>query len=203
MKALLIALAAGAALLGGYHYLATERQTAWSHGYSTASAKGQAALETLKREYAERLLAQAHAFEVEQARQLRRAQEIEQTYLAGRRELRNRITELEDALDEAYTDHYRTGPGKAPQPVPECVFTVGWLRDYNAALGGVRATAARAGQPDAAPWPAPGVAAEFDNSNVSQRDLLRHAQRYGRWCQSNTQQLTALIATLNREEIAP
>lgn len=203
MKSLLIALMAGGALLGGYHYLAAERQAAWQQGYSEAKARGEAKLEAVRREHAEQLLAQANAYEVEQVRKQRRAQEIEQSYLATRRKLQSRISDLEDALDEAYTDHYRTGPGNVPQPVPECVFTVGWLRDYNAALGGVRATSARAGQPDAAPWPAPGVAAEFDNSNVSQRDLLRHAQRYGRWCQANTKQLTALIEVLNPDETQP
>ncbi|NWO05362.1 MAG: hypothetical protein HLX50_06585 [Alteromonadaceae bacterium] len=203
MKALLIALVAGAALFGAYNYLATERQAAWDQGYSAAEAEGDKALEALKREHAEKLLAQAQAFEAEQARKERMAREIEQAYLAKRRALHTRITELEDALDEAYTNHYRASPGEDPQPVPQCVFTVGWLRDYNAALGGMRATAARAGKPDAAPWPAPGVAAEFDNSDISQRDLLRHAQRYGRWCQANTEQLTALIEALNPEETKP
>jgi hypothetical protein len=203
MKTLLMLLAAGTALLGGYHYLANERQAAWDKGYSTATAEGEKSLETLKKENAERLLRQAKAFESEQALKRRRAQETERDYLAKRRELQSKVTKLEDALDEAYNNHYRAGPGKETKPVPECVFTVGWLRDYNAALGGVRATSARAGQPDAAPWPTPGVAAEFDNSNVSQRDLLRHAQRYGRWCQANTEQLTALINALSPNEAQP
>ena len=203
MKALLIALAAGVALLSGYHYLALERQTAWEKGYSTATVEGEVALTAQQLKHAEQMLAQTKAFAELQAARKRKAQATERGYLAERQQLQQRITKPEDALDEAYTDHYRTGPGEAPRPVPKCVFTVGWLRDYNAALGGVRATAARAGEPAAAPWPTPGVAAEFDNSNVSQRDLLRHAQRYGRWCQANTKQLTALIEVLNPDEAQP
>lgn len=203
MKFLLITLAAGSALLGAYYYLASERQAAWDQGYRTAAAEGTTALETLKREHVEALLEQAQAIDVAQAQYQHRSQEIERHYLTEGRALQSRITELENALDDAYTDHYRPGPNAAPEPVPECVFTAGWLRDYNAALGGVRATKARAGQSDATTWPPPGAATEFNNSGINQRDLLRHAQRYGQWCQANTQQLTALIDVLNTEEVEP
>lgn len=199
MRYLLAALAAGSALLGAYHYLATERQDAWQNGYDTAEAKGDKALEALKRSHVETLLAQAEAFEAEQTRYQNRVQDIESRYLTQRQGLEHKIAALEGALNEAYTDHYRPAPDSPAKPVPECVFTVGWLRDYNAALGGVQATAARAGQLDAAPWPAPGAEAEFTNSEISQRQLLRHAQRYGQWCQANTHQLTSLIEAVNAE----
>ncbi|MEX2475051.1 lysis protein [Marinobacter sp.] len=196
MKALLIALVAGAALFGGYHYLAGEREQARLQGYRAAEA-------VLKKEHAEALLMQAQSAEVERQRLERRATHIEANHLSKRTELEANINKLEDALDEAYTDHYRPTPAAQPQPVPECVFTVGWLRDYNAAFGGVQATAARAGQPDAEPWPTPGADAEYSNSQVSQRDLLRHAQRYGQWCQRNTHQLKSLIETVSTQGDQP
>jgi len=203
MKGLIMALVAGAALLGGYHYLAMEREQAWQEGYDSAQAEGDKAIEALKRKHTEALLMQAKAAEVERRRQEAKARDQEAAYLSQRTELQRRIDELEDALDEAYIDHYRPEPGAKPEPVPGCVFTVGWLRDYNAALGGVRATAARAGQPDAEPWPTPGADAEFTSGNVSQRELLRHAQRYGQWCQANTHQLKALIDVVSQEETQP
>ena len=129
MKALLIALAAGVALLSGYHYLALERQTAWEKGYSTATVEGEVALTAQQLKHAEQMLAQTKAFAELQAARKRKAQATERGYLAERQQLQQRITKLEDALDEAYTDHYRTGPGEAPRPVPKCVFCLLYTSD--------------------------------------------------------------------------
>jgi hypothetical protein len=76
------------------------------------------------------------------------------------------------------------------------VFTVGWVRDFNLALGanlpatGGGAATTRSAQ---AAWPAPGTDAELLESGVTPADILAHAQDYGRWARNNLAQLNALL----------
>ncbi|MNT91688.1 hypothetical protein D3C72_2328300 [compost metagenome] len=74
------------------------------------------------------------------------------------------------------------------------MFTAGWLRDYNAALG---VPAPRSGTADAASekaaWPAPGTDAELLESGVTPADILAHAQDYGEWARTNLAQLNELL----------
>ncbi|TBN39178.1 lysis protein [Pseudomonas sp. BGI-2] len=92
------------------------------------------------------------------------------------------------------TTQYISAPGAAAKPVPHCVFTAGWLRDFNAALG---VPAPRAGAADAASkkaaWPAPGTDAELLESGVTPADILAHAQDYGEWARTNLAQLNELL----------
>lgn len=76
------------------------------------------------------------------------------------------------------------------------MFTAGWVRDFNLALGaglstaGASASTTRAAQ---AAWPAPGTDSELLESGVTPADILAHAQDYGRWARNNLAQLNALL----------
>lgn len=94
------------------------------------------------------------------------------------------------------TTHYRPAPEAAPVAVPRCVFTAGWLRDFNLALGATLPTAAAGaaatGAAQAA-WPAAGTDAELLESGVTPADILAFAQDYGRWVRDNLEHLNRLL----------
>jgi hypothetical protein len=76
------------------------------------------------------------------------------------------------------------------------VFTAGWVRDFNLALGaGLPATGAGTATPGTAQaaWATPGADAELLESGVTPADILAHAQDYGRWARNNLAQLNALL----------
>ncbi|MDF5909985.1 lysis protein [Pseudomonas aeruginosa] len=81
--------------------------------------------------------------------------------------------------------------------IPRCVFTRGWVRDFNTALGaGLPAAGARAPLPPALkqrPGPPAGSDAELLESGVTPADILAFAQDYGAWSLRNLAQLNALL----------
>ena len=94
------------------------------------------------------------------------------------------------------TTVYRPAPAAAPVVIPRCVFTAGWVRDFNLALGAnLPATGGGAATTSSAQatWPAPGTDAELLESGVTPADILAHAQDYGRWARNNLAQLNALL----------
>lgn len=100
------------------------------------------------------------------------------------------------------TTRYLPALTAAPEPIPHCVFTAGWLRDYNAALGvpttGAGATAGSSGQ---AANHATDADAELLESGVTPADILAHAQDYGQWARDLASQVTALLTA--REGCTP
>ncbi|MCY1551111.1 hypothetical protein D9M68_874200 [compost metagenome] len=75
------------------------------------------------------------------------------------------------------------------------MFTVGWLRDYNTALGVPGAASGPlAGPAGPTPWAAPGADAELLESGVTPADILAHAKDYGRWARDLASQVTGLLA---------
>lgn len=94
------------------------------------------------------------------------------------------------------TTVYREAPGAALKPVPRCIFTRGWLRDYNAAIGAaVPAAGEGAGAPAQAP--AAGVAADGDDelapAGIDARSILSHHINYGARARKLEEQLNRLI----------
>lgn len=120
----------------------------------------------------------------------------EREFAMQQQQLNQQITKLQEQLNEPYVSHVlprRQTENSAPEPV-DCRFSIGWLRDYNAAFGVPSATAAisSAGDSDAATWPASGADAEYADAGITQRQLLKHAQQYGAWCIGGMQRLSAL-----------
>ena len=189
--ALLACLVCGAAGAGiGYGF-----------GFRQAEALGSAELEKLTRQHAEQAGAAAEQALLRYRQQVTRANQAEALMLAERDRHTEHVQQLQERIAHVTTT-YRPTAAAAPEPIPHCVFTVGWLRDYNTALGVPGAAtgpvASRAGP---APWAAAGTDAELLESGVSPADILAHANDYGRWATRAASQVTALLRT--REGCTP
>lgn len=171
-------------------------------GYRYASARGDAALATQRA---------SHATQAALAADDARHQALA---AAGRLVAQTvRANALEAQFDQAKTRHalekqallkrindvttvYVPRPGAAPEPLPRCVFTAGFVREYNAAIGaGHVPGAAPASTADTA-----GQAAQFAasadtwlrESGLSQADILTHAGDYGQYCRDLSSQVNGL-----------
>jgi len=166
---------------------------AYGFGYRYAEAQGKTNLSNLVAQQAEQALAAEGANRLQLLQQVARANEAESLLLTTfdrhaeeKRLLQERIPHV--------TTNYIPAPGAVAKPIPRCVFTVGWLRDFNTALGvpapgpGAALTAA-----EKAAWPTPGTDAELLESGVTPADILAHAQDYGVWARANLAQLNALL----------
>lgn len=166
---------------------------AYDFGFRYAEAQGKTNLSSLAAQHAEQALAAEGANRLQLLQQVTRANEAEALLLAAfdrhaeeKRQLQERILHV--------TTNYIPAPGAVAKPIPRCVFTAGWLRDFNTALGvpalgpGSALTAA-----EKAAWPTPGTDAELLESGVTPADILAHAQDYGVWARANLAQLNALL----------
>lgn len=113
---------------------------------------------------------------------------------AERRTQQSRITHV--------TTRYVPVPGAASIPLPACVFTRGWLHDYNAALGlpegGSAAVAGESG--DTAGGAASADAGLLPAAGLSQADILAHAGDYGAWCRGLAAQVDRLVELRRAEQ---
>lgn len=170
-------------------------------GYDQGLAKGQQQVKQLQLEAATQArLAAEKALDVFQ-QQVQRANGAEARLLETEAQLEVARLQLRERIPHV-TTLYRPSPAAAPVAIPHCVFTRGWLRDFNAALGaGLPApgTSAAAAATAPAASPAPGTDAELLESGVTPADVLAFAQDYGRWAQANLKQLLALL-DLQRKE---
>lgn len=166
---------------------------AYGFGFRYAESLGAKGLSDLKSKHAEQALAAESANRLQLIQQVARANESESLlfnlmdqYAKEKKQLQERIPHV--------TTQYLPAPGAAAQPIPRCVFTAGWLRDFNTALGvpapGPGTTAVKPAQ---APWATPGTDAELLESGVTPADILAHAQDYGLWVRGNLAQLNALL----------
>lgn len=166
---------------------------AYGFGFRYAQSLGATALSDLKSKHAEQALAAESTNRLQLLQQVARASESESLlfnlmdqYAKEKQLLQERIPHV--------TTQYRPAPGAAAQPIPRCVFTAGWLRDYNTALGvPAPGTSATTTQPAQASWAAPGTDAELLESGVTPADILAHAQDYGVWARNNLAQLNGLL----------
>lgn len=165
----------------------------YGFGHRQAAASGAAELQSLRAEHNRQALQAAQQSLLRLAQQVERANQAEAAMLAERDRHTAQVGELQERIPHV-TTVYRPAPAAAPVAIPHCVFTAGWLRDYNLALG-VPAPAGGAAVADAqaAAWPASGADAELLESGVTPADILAHAQDYGRWARGNLAQLNALL----------
>lgn len=170
-------------------------QARYDDGFRKAKADGDAALAQLREQYANERAQAAQDNLVQYKQQVTRADQAEQKMLETQQQLADAQKQLQERIPHV-TTVYRPAPAAAPVAIPHCVFTRGWVRDFNLALGaglptaGASATAASA---QAAAWPAPGSDAELLESGVSPADILAYAKDYGTWARGNLAQLNALI----------
>lgn len=161
--------------------------------FNYAKALGDTDLANLKTQQADEAATAANENRLLLLQQVARVNEAEallyatiDQYAEEKRQLQERIPHV--------TTQYIPAPGAAAKPVPHCMFTAGWLRDYNAALG-VPAPKARATNAAAEKTarPTPGTDAELLESGVTPADILAHAQDYGEWSRTNLAQLNELL----------
>lgn len=172
-------------------------------GHKSAKAVGDKALAELRLQHAEQALRVATESRVQLLQQVERANQaeallFEQQALHARdkQQLQERIAHV--------TTRYRPAPAAEPVGIPHCVFTAGWLRDFNLALGAglptTTAGIATSGTAQAA-WPAPGADTELLESGVTQADLLAYAADYGQWARDLVSQVSGLLQV--REACTP
>ncbi|AWF64382.1 hypothetical protein CSC27_0002 [Pseudomonas aeruginosa] len=111
---------------------------------------------------------------VQYKQQIARANLAEEQLLQVQQQLTDTRHQLQERIAHVSTA-YRAAPGAAPTAIPRCVFTRGWVRDFNTALGAsLSATGARTASAgtQAATWPAAGSDAELLESGVTPADIL-------------------------------
>lgn len=110
---------------------------------------------------------------------------------------RNDLDELNRQLSRnvsRVTTIYRPAPNAAPQPLPACLFTTGFVRNWNAALGiptGHEAAQTTSDFTD--PASQSGATDGLDVSNINQADILTNHIDNATRCQTIESQLNALI----------
>lgn len=170
-------------------------QNQWDGGYRKGKAEGDHALAELRLAQTEQALQVANTNHTQLLLQIERADQAEGQLLQVQQQVARLQTQLQERIPHV-TTVYRPAPAAEPVAIPRCVFTAGWLRDFNLALGGadLPGTAQGPGARIAAAttWAAPGSAEELLESGVTPADILAFAQDYGRWSQGNLAQLIAL-----------
>lgn len=178
------ACALAAAVSGSFGYGLGSRQ---------ATALGAAEIAALKQQYAEQALANGQRNLDDLLNEIRRANTAEAHLIQEKAQHQTELDHLQERIPNV-TTVYLPAPASKPVAIPRCVFTAGWLRDYNAALGVPAAVqGTTAGHPQAATSPAPGTDAELLESGVTPADILAHAQDYGMWARNNMAQLNAVL----------
>lgn len=180
-----------AVALGGYF--------AWLEGHKVGYEKAQGECLRLQKQQAE---ASQRVLQEEMNRnqqQLIHIRQTEENYLARTEELTARNAELQRKINDV-TQHYIDERGKV-RPV-ECVFTRGFVQQYNAALGVSDPDAAAAARDAGATAAAvASTDARLRASAVSQRDILANLADNGKQCQqlaAQVQGLQAYIAEVSR-----
>lgn len=165
-------------------------------GEQRARAEGDKALAELRQAYADQRtqVAEENLKRVQQ--QATRANQAEGQLLQAQQQVASLQSLLQERIPHV-TTVYRPAPAAEPVAIPHCVFTAGWVRDFNLALGGADLSrageGASTGATAAATWPAPGAEEELLESGVTPADILAFAQDYGRWARNNLAQLNALL----------
>lgn len=167
----------------------------YGFGARHAEAQGNARLDRLKAEHAEQARLVAIDSRVQLLQQVERANQAEEKLLGQQSGHDQEHQQLKERIPHV-TTVYRPAPAAAPVVIPRCVFTGGWVRDFNLALGAglpaAEISTAASGTAQTA-WPTPGADAELLESGVTPADILAHAQDYGRWARNNLSQLNALL----------
>lgn len=181
------------ALLAGVVSAAAAASIAYGFGFRYAQALGNTNLQTLRATHAEQAVAAEKENRLQLLQQVARANEAEALLFATFDQHAEEKRLLQERIPHVTTQYIPTS-GAVAKPIPRCVFTAGWLRDFNTALGvpapgaGITAT-----QPAQAPWTTPGTDTELLESGVTPADILAYAQDYGQWVRNNLAQLNGLL----------
>jgi len=172
-------------------------QGAYDKGFAQAQSDGDLALEKLRLEHtqveldqtrraADSAKAAAKKLLDEQARNDKLAADLADQQRTSRKTT-DRLTEEIARVN----DLYLKALDAEPEPLPACVFTVGWLRVYDEATGAIAA-----GMPpaiDTGRVAAQSAEGRALDSGISQRDVLEHHTRYAEQCRNTAAQLDLLI----------
>ncbi|MFP1724059.1 hypothetical protein ACLEEB_13785 [Lonsdalea quercina] len=175
----------------------------YTRGQAQAARDGELALSELRNRHEQALLAQAEednealtAWQQRYQQQVVSAAEAEKRYLATLSDLRRTHQQLQRKIDDV-THRWQDERGQSH--AIECVFTAGFVQQYNAAFG-LSSLTADAGNAAAAArraGGASGAGAAVDprlrDSGVAQRDLLAHATEVGAAYQRLAAQVNGLL----------
>ena len=186
-------------LLGWYLLIESWNAEAYRKGYGAAQTEGALALEKLRGEHQEQELARAQAAEASAKAAAKRLQDEQArndklaSDLAEQQRQHRKTTDYLTGEIARVADLYREALDAPPKPLPACVFTAGWVRVYDEAIGARAAVPAAADSGRAAAQGAEARAAEQLDSGLSQAALLGHHIRYAEQCRNTAAQLDALI----------
>ncbi len=144
---------------------------------------------TRERDLAERdraLIAQQH-YQAEVSRTMALAEQL-RTEKAAHAQTARKLK----ARSQHVTTNYQRAPDAAPEPIPHCVFTRGFVREFNAATGAHDFAAATA-TPGAAREADPATSADALESGLTPADILNYMSDYGARCQGLESQVNRLI----------
>jgi len=171
---------------------------AYIHGYRYASARGADALFRYQTNVAQTQAIAAQMYAERLQAEMNRADTAAMQLLASRAEIERLTDQLQKRVSHVSTV-YVDRPGAAPVRLPERPFTVGWVRDYNAALG---LRVSDAVHPAGGAARAPGAvaaargtdaAAELARSTVNQADVLATHHVNAATCRKAIAQLDAIL----------
>lgn len=172
-------------------------QSAHDAAYSKARAEGELELARLRSAHQQQELQRARsAADAAEAATDRLRQELARNDrlaadLAEQQRQHRRTTDRLSGEIARVNDLYRTALDSAPEPLPACVFTRGFVRLWDEASGAHLPASADPGR--AAAQSAETRAIEQLDSGLGQRALLAHHIRYAEQCRNTAAQLNALI----------
>ncbi|SOZ12068.1 hypothetical protein [Cupriavidus taiwanensis] len=165
------------------------------YGSSRATAIGDSRIAELKRQHTE---ADAKAIDEAAGRlktEIDRGNRLSADLAKAEGQIDTLSQQLRTRVDRV-TTVYREAPGAALKPLPVCIFTRGWLRDYNAAIGAA-VPAAGEGASASSQAPAAGIAADGDDelapAGIDASSILTHHIDYGARTRKLEEQLNRLI----------
>ena len=142
----------------------------------------QAAANRCQSDQATALALQERTLREQYQAQINQANAAVATLRVDKQQISQRAAQLEKHIDDV-TQRYQPHPGAAPQPLPACVFTGGFVGLYNRAIGAPVPAAGAAAGADRTPRAA-ATANALLPSGVQQPDILRHISGYGSRCQA-------------------
>jgi hypothetical protein len=176
------------------HYML---EAARDEGRESGLATGRAELAELRSQYAaerakaaDQELADAKAAAKREQEQAKRADELASQLVQQQRDHRTTTDRLSGEIARV-NDLYRKARDAAPEPLPACVFTRGFVRVWNEAAGA--AVPALADPERTAAQVVEALATDQLDAGISRADLLAHHIRYSEQCRNTAAQLDQLI----------
>lgn len=179
---LLVLLVGVSCAVAGFHY-----------GFNTAETQGQLQLRKEQLANSEIRATWASGALVRFQAEVTRVASADRALAAEAKRLADVTDDLKRRIPDV-TSNYRPSPTGSPRALPRCVFTAGFLRDYNAALGTVPGPATPAAGVSGNSSSADAAAgAGLLDSGITQADILAHVADYGERCQGLERQVNGLL----------